>query len=421
MPRLKQPHPPIICPGCGDPWHPNAKDRHVWCHDCRDTAFQLHALQAEPADDAWIEECDAAVAEVEAEFAAAGGGGALSRVRAAMRVISAANRSSTSQATAGAPIPSRRRRSPRVSLASTKQYAGPKGRERKDYEALFIEHTKLIAAVAGKRNKRPDQYDDLLGYIRLKLFSGRVIEKSQRKLGADVLDALVDAVGFCQLLGVSLRQQFAARRRGAYLPEPLNIDELPGRNPNNRAAIYRLMDVLVFVAGGDLPFRVIGRDIDDKGNVVAAERNEGAIKMPVSCQVTPAQFRGYLARAVHRHYANYCRTEARRHKERPVWSEAPRVEDRAAPEATGDVLDAEDSDTQAVDGAPVEVVVAEQTLGADMLLKRVTELLTSAGIDAALLRERIANGEEAATVVRSAVEPMLLHKLRSERREMISA
>jgi len=216
----------------------------------------------------------------------------------------------------------------------------------KNYDELQKQYGALIYKLLLKYNKVERNMEDLHSYVWVKILEASLLERFEDYVSRQTPKVL-SALECCVFLGVSWGQWITAmgsyhvgeargtdqygnvrRRQGRWMPTPINLAEfeargLPGYSA--KSALFAFDDIVrlsvdeVRLNNGKIrrPFRVMGRDIDSEGRVVGETRPEGLIKFP-DVHVTKAQFRNYLATAVLNHYANFCRTAERRHKERPV-------------------------------------------------------------------------------------------------------
>lgn len=230
----------------------------------------------------------------------------------------------------------------------TKERMAPKSSESfsvpRTYTELQQQYGQYIYKLLGRFNKIERNFEDLHNTIWLKLMEAKFLERFDEHIAKQVPKVL-NALGACDLLGISWQQWRAAmhtyhkglpalrdedgdvieRKRGRWMPTPINVEEFRAKGVEgyaSKSALFSFLDVIQLTLEERIngvirrPFRVMGRMIDHEGNVVAETRPEGDIKIP-DVKVTTAQFRNYLSIAVLNHYANFCRTVKRRHKERP--------------------------------------------------------------------------------------------------------
>ena len=212
------------------------------------------------------------------------------------------------------------------------------------YTELQQQYGQYIHKLLNRFNKVERNFEDLHNTIWLKLMEAKLLERFEEHIARQVPKVL-NAIEACDVLGISWQQWRAAmhtyhkglpaqrdedgeivsRKRGRWMPTPINAEEFKAKGVEgyaSKSALFSFLDVIQLTLDERIngvvrrPFRVMGRMIDGEGNVVAETRPEGDIKIP-EVRVTPSQFRNYLSMAVLNHYANFCRTVKRRHKERP--------------------------------------------------------------------------------------------------------
>ena len=204
------------------------------------------------------------------------------------------------------------------------------------YDELVRDYGNLIYSLLLRHNKVEQNLEDLHSYVWMKLLEAQLLarfEEHVQKQHPKVLTALKA----CDVLGVSWLQWSSAMsafhkgiahqgssgriicfKVGHWMPTPINLlefqeSEVPGYL--HQEALYSYLDVM-HLAHLDRTFEVVGQKIQD-GMVVAPDRPEGRVKK-TPIKVTKNQFKNYLIMSVLNHYANFCRTKVRRHKERPV-------------------------------------------------------------------------------------------------------
>jgi len=201
--------------------------------------------------------------------------------------------------------------------------------------------------------------------IWLKLVEANLLQKFEDHIQKQVPQVLT-AVEACDVLGVSWNQwvtamwgyhkgypikkqgQIVGRRQSRWMPTPINLAAV---GYTSKVALFDFEDIIRLstdqkrCANGTIKnaFRVIGREVR-AGVVLGGERPEGAAKLP-EATTTQAQFRNYLTMAVLNHYANYCRTQFRRHKEKPHKVPAYMEDDAPSWEATLPDTASADADT----------------------------------------------------------------------------
>jgi len=207
----------------------------------------------------------------------------------------------------------------------------------KNYDELERQYGRLIYSVLLKANKIERNFEDLHSYIWMKLIEARLLLRFEAKIQRQTPKVL-SATQACDFLGVSWQQWESAmwsyhkgqprkrkdgtrkpgpRKRGHWMPTPINLMEFQVQGLfgyNAKTALVAFEDVIRLTLE-EKTFRKMGRDVQD-GVVVGESRPEGYLKFP-EVKPTKAQFQNYLVMAVLNHYANFCRTQERRHKERP--------------------------------------------------------------------------------------------------------
>jgi hypothetical protein len=221
------------------------------------------------------------------------------------------------------------------------------------FTELQQQYGPLIHKLLCKYNKIERNMEDLHSHVWMKLLEANLLERFEEHVQRQAPKVLT-AIEACDFLGVSWKQWTVAmsayhkgtvvkdilglptkrRKKGRWMPTPINIDAV---RYNSKDAMFAFDDIIQLSLDERAPdgtirraFKVMGRQIDSEGNVVAETRPEGCAKFP-DVPVTKAQFRNYLTMAVLNHYANFCRTEARRHKERPHTPPAYLRDDADAP------------------------------------------------------------------------------------------
>jgi hypothetical protein len=227
----------------------------------------------------------------------------------------------------------------------------------KNYDELQKQYGPLIYKLLLKHNKVDANLEELHSYVWMKLLEARLLERFEDSV-LNKTPSVLSALEVCDLLGVSWRQwstamwayhkgdptaydqdgNIVARRRGRWMPTPINITAFQARGLfgySAKSALFAFEDIIQLsidekrFKNGSIrkAFRLMGREINAAGSVLAETREDGHIKLP-DVPVTKAQFRNYLTMAVLNHYANFCRTEVRRHKERPH-TPSPHADDDA--------------------------------------------------------------------------------------------
>lgn len=205
----------------------------------------------------------------------------------------------------------------------------------KNYEELQRHYGDHVRNLLNRYNKVERNLEDLHGYIWVKILEAKLLERFQDYVSRQV-PRVITGLQATDLLGISWKQWIAAQRgyhqKGVgWMPTPINDLEFKASGVDgwaSKEALYSLVDVFQLTIERHighsfrLPFRIMGRHVKD-GEIVGGERPEGYLKIP-ELRVTGSQFRNYLTMAVLNHYANFCRTLDRRHKERPPVQRAGR-------------------------------------------------------------------------------------------------
>lgn len=231
------------------------------------------------------------------------------------------------------------------------------------YDELQQQYGGLIYKLLCKYNKIERNMEDLHSYVWVKILEANLLERFDEYVQNQVPKVL-SALEVCDLLGVSFNQWRTAmwayhkgdprtydanggvldRRQGRWMPTPINLAEFQAQGLagySAKTALFAFDDIIRLAAderrfkNGKIQgaFRLMGREIDLAGQILGETRVEGNIKLP-EVHITRTQFRNYLTRSILNHYANFCRTAERRHKERPFTPPASWDEDSPSWEAT---------------------------------------------------------------------------------------
>lgn len=214
-----------------------------------------------------------------------------------------------------------------------------------DYNDLQRQYGTLIYKTLLKANKVDRNFEDLLGYVWMKLLEARLLDRFKEHVQRQIPKVLT-ALQVCDFFGISWSQwivamgayhkgvpskyrwdgKIIARKKGRWMPTPINLAEFKAQGLAGYAskdALFDLEDIVKLsldekrLKNGNIrgAFLIMGREVRD-GVIVGGERPEGYLKFP-EVKTTRTQFKNYLLRAVMNHYANFCRTQNRKHKERP--------------------------------------------------------------------------------------------------------
>lgn len=228
----------------------------------------------------------------------------------------------------------------------------------RDYKELHQQYGKLIAKLLLKHNRIERNAEDLHGYVWVKLLEAQLLERFERYVQRQK-PRVLSALEACDLLGVPWPQWLLAMSRfhvgtphiapsgqvlvfrvGPWMPTPINMGEFPFCGHLQPNALFAYTDIIHLSVSEVLP--TVGQDVQG-GILVDLTRSE-RFKIP-GVRVTKAQFKNYLTMAVLNHFANYCRTEDRRHKERPVIPSVHQDEDSPSWEASLPDTKSTDSNT----------------------------------------------------------------------------
>jgi hypothetical protein len=156
-----------------------------------------------------------------------------------------------------------------------------------DYDELVREYGDFVARAVARYNKVDRNFRDLLQEVWSKLLSSQVLEKFVDS-SARRLPEMMTAREACDLLGLEWPQWKKAMQRRKFLPNPVQGTRC------SRTAVFKTMDVI---------------DMDDVMHTTS--RPQPRVRPPLSSR----GFKAYLQRAIHNHFANWCRTRSRRYKE----------------------------------------------------------------------------------------------------------
>jgi hypothetical protein len=215
-----------------------------------------------------------------------------------------------------------------------------------NYEELQKQYGALIYKLLLKYNKVERNFEDLHGYVWMKIIEARLLDRFHESV-QEKAPKVFSALEACDFLGVSWSQWSLAmwayhkgyrrkRKDGSFkpgrrkksdnwMPTPINLAEFQAQGRDgftDKNALFAFDDIIQLTLErrtktGRIKraFTVMGRDVKN-GVVIGESRPEGFLKFP-ELKVTKLQFQNYLIMAVLNHYANFCRTQTRRHKERP--------------------------------------------------------------------------------------------------------
>lgn len=219
----------------------------------------------------------------------------------------------------------------------------------RDYDEMEKLYGKFIADILLRVNKVGRNGRDLYNHIWEKLLGADVLGKYVA-MTEQALPKTMTALEACDMLGVTFTRWRTAmwayhkgdpvfdkttgkevsRRHGHWMPTPINLAEFEAKGQKGYSAKSALFDTLD-----------IGKLASDErtlknGSVRGPFRLHGEIRMP-EAKATKQHFQSYLAVAVKNHFANFCRTQQRKHKERApdaLPGHRPPVDDSISWEAT---------------------------------------------------------------------------------------
>ncbi len=210
--------------------------------------------------------------------------------------------------------------------SSTENFTVPKDYD--EFQARYGAHIKKLLI---RSNQFQTNFDDLHSYVWVKLLEAKFLERFQEYVER-LRPKWLEATQVCDFLGVSWQQWVDALvashtgKRPFWMPTPVNVAEYNIQGIpwyDSRTAKYAFDDILEVSCGewdpssGERYWAFEHWGFDVVGGVVKGERRpEVYLKYPTQCP-TANLFKNYLNRAVGNHWANFCRTTKRRHKERP--------------------------------------------------------------------------------------------------------
>lgn len=159
-------------------------------------------------------------------------------------------------------------------------------------DELVRDYAGLVVRLVGHLNRRPENMEDILQSVWLALVSGRVVEKFWERARRTRPEALTTEE-VCLHLGISVESWVAAQGGATHwLPVPL------AGEATSLDALWAADDI-------------------ERYATTAHEHHERVAESEhLIPTVTAANFRTYLYNAVHNAFANWCRTNHRRNKDR---------------------------------------------------------------------------------------------------------
>ena len=169
----------------------------------------------------------------------------------------------------------------------------------RDNSELIRDYSAFIANEIRKRNRVTTNFEDVYQDVCTKLFEADVIAKFHERAAGEVPETMT-LLEACVSLGITPenwrihQSNFRYKRGYKWMPDSIN-----GMGPNSRKAVFCTSDIL---------------KIDEMGHVW---QNRGAVTPPRRPAATHYQFLNYLGTAIRNHFANFCRTRARKWQDRP--------------------------------------------------------------------------------------------------------
>jgi len=198
-----------------------------------------------------------------------------------------------------------------------------------NYAELQKQYGPHIKRLLMRSNQVESNFEDLHSYVWVKILEARLLERFEAHMQKQTPKVLT-TIGACDFLGVSwfdwvkAAQAYHTGKSRVWMPTPVNEAEFRLQGISwftAKNATFAYVDIVRLTWGERIqgtvrwPFKRWGLDVRD-GFVYGMSRPEGHLKIPEP-RATPSQFKNYLTTAVLNHYANFCRTLKRRHKERP--------------------------------------------------------------------------------------------------------
>lgn len=253
----------------------------------------------------------------------------------------------------------------------------------RNYEELQQQYGDLIRSLLLKRNKVERNLEDLHSYVWVRLLEAKLLDKFQLHVQKQ-RPRVLSAIQACDMLGVTWTQWMAAMsafhagtpcyhdghplvfRIGGWMPTPINRAEFEISGVVchlEPTALFAYQDI-EHLASIDTFGDLLGQDVQD--GILCATRREVKILYP-EVKVTKSKFRNYLTMSVLNHFANFCRTQTRRHKERPQPPVAYHEEETAT------VWEATLEDTTSVDADTMIALSEAREMLADTLFEHLDE------------------------------------------------
>jgi DNA-directed RNA polymerase specialized sigma24 family protein len=174
----------------------------------------------------------------------------------------------------------------------------PEGLPR-NYDELAKQYGDHIATQVARHNKVAWNLEDLLQTIWLKLIESRVLEKFVARASRDLPPTML-ALEACEYLGITfahwkknvmytaIKKAEEGDERYSWMPKPID------GSAYSKKALFLTDDILV---------------LDECGYI----QEESRTKQRLCPIVTSRGFKSYLNRAIHNHFANFCRSRKRKY------------------------------------------------------------------------------------------------------------
>ena len=183
---------------------------------------------------------------------------------------------------------------PRIYIEEAAENTWPEGVPR-DFTEFFRDHGKFIEKQILKHNKITRNFEDLYQDICMRLIASDLLNKFVHRAGRTLPETL-EAKDCATYLGLDLHRFHTILR---YLSQPriqakvgLSIKPLEGDLLDEKAVFFT-------------------SDIKDIDGFLPIAR-----PFPKRCPwVSPLGFTAYLTRAIHNHFANWCRTRSRKYRD----------------------------------------------------------------------------------------------------------
>jgi RNA polymerase sigma factor (sigma-70 family) len=170
----------------------------------------------------------------------------------------------------------------------------------KTNEEMVQMYGKYIQQQVRHLNRRPANFLDILQSVWLKLVEGRVVEKFHERQRASRPDALTTEE-VCQHLGITVEAWVGAQE--AYHTGESPIPWMPSPVAGEASGLDALWAT---------------DDVERYESVAHLYHEKVAASECLIPQTTGAKFRTYLQWAIHNAFANWCRTQSRRDKDRTI-------------------------------------------------------------------------------------------------------